>query len=715
MKFAEPLWLIAGLAACALLWWRYRRFDRKQHSALTTFVSPHLLDQLTRSVSAGRRTLKRALVMAGVACLFVALARPQAGFRWEETHRKGLDILFAVDTSKSMLTQDVKPDRLSRAKLAVNDLVDKLNGDDVGLIAFAGDAFLQNPMTLDYDAFRESLNALDTSVIPRGGTDIARAISEAQTAFRTDNNHDKILVLVTDGEDLEGSAVTAAEAAAKDGVKIFTVGVGTTTGELIPVPAENGGTEFVKDASGQFVKSRLDEPMLRKIAAVTGGMYQPLGQRGEGLTTIYNQGLAPFQRHDLASRQHRVYLEQFQWPLLAALCCFLAEFLIGTRKRLRRAAEAPLSRKAVRYAQRRPKLGAPIAVGALFLAIFAWPGFVQASPQSAEKAYKKGDFAAAEQEYQAAAANAPSKTELDFNAGSAAYKAAMYDKAVEAFKKSLATDQLNLQQDTYYDLGNTQYRQGEQTEKTNPKQTIPIWQQAIQSYDAALQLKPGDADSLYNRDLVKKKLEKLQQQQQQQQSKDNKDQKDKDQKNQDQKSQDQAQQGQKSQDQKNQGQAKPDQNSQDQKNQGQAKPDQNSQDQKNQGQAKQDQKGQDQKNQAKQDQKGQDQKTQDQQQQAGKQPDQPKPGPGKDQADQQAKAGEQPQSPKPKGQDQANAGPKKDGSQEPAQAQPVPGQMTREEAKALLDSVKSDEQRLPAAPLARSEFKDDNKAPLKDW
>jgi Ca-activated chloride channel family protein len=699
MKFAEPLWLIAGLAALSLLWWRYRRFDRQQHVALTTFVSPHLLEQLTRSVSAGRRTLKRGLVMAGVACLFVALARPQAGYRWEETHRKGLDILFAVDTSKSMLTQDVKPDRLTRAKLAVSDLVDKLNGDDVGLIAFAGDAFVQNPMTLDYDAFRESLNALDTSVIPRGGTDIARAISEAQAAFRTENNHDKILVLVTDGEDLEGSAVTAAEAAAKDGVKIFTVGVGTTTGELIPVPVENGGTEFVKDASGQFVKSRLDEPMLKKIAAVTGGMYQPLGQRGEGLTTIYNQGLAPFERHDLASRQHRVYLEQFQWPLLAALCCFLADFFIGTRKRLRRAAEEPVSRKAVRFAQRRPKLGAPIAVGALLLAMFAWPGFVQASPQSAEKAYKKGDFAAAEQEYQAAAANTPSKTELHFNAGSAAYKAAMFDKAVEAFKKSLTTDQLNLQQDTYYNLGNTQYRQGQQIEKTNPKQTIPIWQQAIQSYDAALQLKPDDADSRYNRDLVKKKLEKLQQQQQ---SKDNKDQKDKDQKNQDQKNQDQAKQGQNSQDQKNQGEAKQDPNSQDQKNQGQAKQDQNSQDQKNQAQAKQDQ-------------KGQDQKPQGQQQQAGKQPDQPKPDAGKDQTDQQAKAGEQPQSPKPKGQDQANAEPKQDGSQEPAQAQPVPGQMTRDEAKALLDSVKNDEHRLPAAPLTRSEFKDDNKAPLKDW
>jgi Ca-activated chloride channel family protein len=654
MKFAEPLWLIAGLAACALLWWRYRRFDRRQRAALAAFASPHLVTLLTRSVSFGRRKLKHALMITGVACLFLALARPQAGYRWEETHRKGLDILFAVDTSKSMLTQDVKPDRLTRAKLAVNDLVDKLDGDGVGLIAFAGNAFVESPVTLDYDAFRESLNALDTSVIPRGGTDIARAIAEAWAAFHIENNHDKILVLVTDGEDLEGNAVSAAKAAAKDGVKIFTVGVGTANGELIPVPTENGGTAFVKDGAGQFVKSRLDETMLKKIAAVTGGMYQPLGQQGQGLTAIYNQGLAPFKRHDLASRQHRVYLEQFQWPLLVALICFLAEFLIGTRKRVLHAADAPVSSNPLRFTPARPRLATTTAVAALVVGMLAWPGFAQASPQSAEKAYDHGNFAAAEQQYQGAAARAPGKTELEFNVGSAAYKAAMFDKASEAFQKSLKTDQVKLQQDTYYNLGNTQYRQGQKTEKANPQQTIQTWQQAIQSYEAALQLKADDVDARYNRDLVKKKLEQLQQQQkqQQQQTKNDKEQKDKDQKN------------------------------PDQKNQGQP---------------------------------NQDQKNQNQQQQAGNQPQQSKPDAGKDQKDQQANAGQKPQPSNPKGQDQVSAEPKKNGPEESADAQRVPGQMTREEAKSLLDSVKNDEHHLPAAPLARNEYKDDDQPPLKDW
>ncbi len=182
MQFAQPLWLVAGLAACALLLWQHRRFDRAQRAALAQFAAVRLHDRLTTSVSPTRRRVKRSLFALGTLLLFVALARPQSGFVWQETHRKGLELLFAVDTSKSMLAQDIKPDRLTRAKLGVHDLLAKLNGDGVGLIAFAGSAFLQCPVTLDYDAFRESLSALDTSVIPHGGTNIAAAIRASCSA-----------------------------------------------------------------------------------------------------------------------------------------------------------------------------------------------------------------------------------------------------------------------------------------------------------------------------------------------------------------------------------------------------------------------------------------------------------------------------------------------------------------------------------------------------
>jgi len=250
--FAHPGWLAVGFVAClaALLTWL--RYDARQRKALEVFVSAHLRLELTRSISASRRRLKRGLFIAAVALLFVALAEPQAGFRWEQLKRRGNDIIFAVDTSRSMLTPDVKPDRLVRAKLAIDDFVGRLDGDAVGLVAFAGSAFLQCPLTLDYGAFHESLAALDTHVIPRGGTDISSAIRAAQSALHSRAGSDKVLILVTDGEDLEGDALGTAKAAfLQDGLKIYTVGVGSANGDLIPLPADQGGgfLEITKDAS----------------------------------------------------------------------------------------------------------------------------------------------------------------------------------------------------------------------------------------------------------------------------------------------------------------------------------------------------------------------------------------------------------------------------------------------------------------------------------
>jgi Ca-activated chloride channel family protein len=335
MTFAEPLWIFVGLIAYGLLAWAWLSYDKRQKVALASFAASHLHAQLTASFSVVRRFWKRALFLASVTLLFVALARPQAGFRWEETKRRGIEILFAVDTSKSMLTPDVKPDRLTRAKLAVDDFVGHLDGDGVGLVAFAGNAFLQCPITLDYNAFNESLASLDTNTIPRGGTDISSAIREAIAALQDRPSTDKILILLTDGEDIEGNAVDTAKAAAQAGLKIYTVGVGTANGDLIPLPAESGGG-FVKDESGQFVKSHLDETTLQAIAKATGGIYAPLGAQGQGLDTIYQTGLAPLAKHDLASRQQRVYIERYQWFLAPALLLLIASLVIGTRKNVRR-------------------------------------------------------------------------------------------------------------------------------------------------------------------------------------------------------------------------------------------------------------------------------------------------------------------------------------------------------------------------------------------
>ena len=725
MKFAQPLWLLAGLIAVAALLWRYRRFDARQRTELAKFASASLIAQLTASVSPARRQFKRALVIAGVACVAIALARPLIGFRWEEAKRQGLDVMIALDTSKSMLAQDVKPDRLTRAKMAVEDLLEKLDGDRVGLVAFAGNAFLQCPLTLDYDAFRQSLDACDTKIIPRGGTDLAAAIHETEAALEGNGNNERILVLITDGEDLGGSALDAARAAAKNGLKIFTVGIGSTGGELIPAEDESGGTQFIKDASGQLVKSRLDESMLKQIADATGAMYQPLGQQGQGLATIYSQGLAKFTRHDLASRMQKVYLERFQWPLALGLLCLVLEPLIGIRRNKRVTKPAAAARPALAASwnrMARPALS--VAVIPLLIAASS----AHASVAQAEKAFQKGDYSKAEQEYRQAAAKNPDQPVLQFNHGAAAYKSGGFDQAAASFARAMKTDDLTLQQDDYYNLGNTQYRLGQKTEKASAPETIKTWEQSVQSYEAALQLKPADADAKYNHDLVKRKLEQLKKQEQQKQDQ-QKQQQNQDQKNQDKKDQDKKNDQQNQQDKQNQGKPddKKDQPDKQAGNSGQDKQDQKSDQggnqpkdqQANSGADKDQTKSDDKKDSQPKDNSGQQAKQdqqQDKQNSGAGQPDKPEQAGQKPQPkNQTAQAGQKPGEPKRDGQPQPRNAQPKDGAQEPADARPEPGKLSRNEAKQLLDSLKSDDRKMPLAPATRGAESAQSEEPVKDW
>src|SRR5205807_4907878 len=206
--------------------------------------------------------------------------------------RKGLDLLFAVDTSQSMLSNDVQPNRLERVKLAAQDLVNQLQGDRVGLIAFAGRAFLQAPLTSDYEAAVESINDLDTKTIPEGGTNISEAINLAINTFGKSAAGNRALIIFTDGEELNGYAVKTAKAAADADVRIFTFGVGTPQGSLIPVTGDNGETSFVKDSAGQVVKSKLYDKRLREVAEATGGLYLHLENGPRSMQQVQSEGLA---------------------------------------------------------------------------------------------------------------------------------------------------------------------------------------------------------------------------------------------------------------------------------------------------------------------------------------------------------------------------------------------------------------------------------------
>ena len=690
MQFAHSIWLIAGLAACTILGFGFYHFQNKGQAALERFAAGHLLEKLTESVSTGLRMTKRIMLIIAVASIFVALAQPQVGFQWKEVKRKGIDILMAVDTSKSMLANDVKPNRLERSKLGIMDFVSKLEGDRVGLVPFAGTAFLMCPLTLDYDAFRQSLHALNTGIIPQGGTDIASAIREAELAFSNDANH-KILVLVTDGEDLEGEALNAAKEAAQKGLTIYTVGVGTPAGELIPLKKRGKGS-FVKDDQGQLIKSRLDEKMLQNIAETTGGQYEPLGRQAEGLDAIYKQKLSLVPKHELSERMKRVPIDRFEWPLLVALIFLVAEFAISDRKpRRKRVPVIPAESGADRRLLKRAK---GVQTASLALAVMAFLLVSQrayASPLSAEKAYNRGEYSLAVKEYEAAAKKAPDNTQLQFNLGAAAYKEKKYEDALAAFQTALNVQEVPLQNKAYYNMGNTLYRKGEKTEKSKPRDTIKRWEESIKAYEGALKLDPDDKDAHFNQEYVKKKLEALKKKQDQkknnQSCKANNKKKDKDQKKNKNKNQDnkQSKNQKKDKDQKGQNNPQGEQKSDQQKERAQQK-------NKNQDKAK-----------SKPDKKGQEKS---------------------DKNTAQAKAkdnrqNKQDRSTEGSGHGKAKHMESKDKAQESpasrAERRRRPGRMTEEQAQNLLDSLKGEEKATPMVAGNRGKGKGRQDKERRDW
>jgi Ca-activated chloride channel homolog len=340
MNFATPqfLWLAVAMGPITawFLWWTWRRKQR----AARAFVRSRLFAQLTVGVSLKRQILKRVLIGCALVTLLFAVARPQWGFTEEETTASGLDIIVCFDVSRSMLAGDVAPNRLAKAKLAAFDLLSFSKTDRIGLVAFAGSAFLQVPLALDDEAFRQSVRALDTDIIPDQGTALADAIREANAAFSKDSNGAKAVVILTDGEDHEDGAVEAAKEAAKDGVRIFTVGVGTAAGGLLKTTDPYGNPVFIKDDDGNAVKSRLNEPMLKELADAGGGFYLPLQNR-QTIQTLYQRGLATLPKADIKSGKSRQWIERFQWPLGFAILLLMAEVVLPEQaaRRLRDKAE----------------------------------------------------------------------------------------------------------------------------------------------------------------------------------------------------------------------------------------------------------------------------------------------------------------------------------------------------------------------------------------
>ncbi len=327
MNYATPqfLWLAAFFTPLltVFLWWTWRR---KQWAA-AQFIRSRLWAQLTVGVSPARQIAKRVLIAVALVLLILSLARPQYGFTEEEARASGLDIVVCFDVSRSMLGTDVAPSRLAKAKLAAYDLAAIARTDRLGLVAFAGTAFLQVPLALDDEAFLQSVRALDTDVIPEQGTSLADAIREAAAAFGKDSTGARAVVILTDGEDHEEGALTAAKKAALEGVRIFTLGVGTAQGALLQASDPYGNPVFIKDADGNAVKSRLNEPALKEIAEAGGGFYLPLQGR-RTMQTLYERGLAPLPKTEFQAGRTREWIERFQWPLGIAILLLMVEIVL---------------------------------------------------------------------------------------------------------------------------------------------------------------------------------------------------------------------------------------------------------------------------------------------------------------------------------------------------------------------------------------------------
>lgn len=493
MTFGAPQWLW-GLLTLPILAVLFIAAERRTSQRLRDFVAPRLLPQLTASVDRFRRVVRFALQLLTLACAFLALAQPRWGYSFEEAKRKGIDLLMAVDTSRSMLSNDVQPNRLQRVKLAAQDLVTELQGDRVGVIAFAGRAFLQAPLTIDYEAAVEAINDLDTKIIPEGGTNISEAISLAARTYGKSAVGNRALVIFTDGEELSGDAIKAAKSAADAGIRIFTIGVGTPQGSLIPVTGDDGATAFVKDDKGQVVKSKLDEKRLREISESTGGFYLHLESGPRTMRQLFEEGLAKMTAKEMDVRLSRHPIERYEWPLSAAALALALSMFISDRRRIR-----------ARSFERSGLKLAPAA--AVLLLLSASPAFSSAGGLNL---YRDGKYADAYQAFQEDLQKYPESPERDkmqFDAGAAAYKMRNYDKASEAFSQALLTDEINLQSKSHFNLGNTLYRRGESL--NNDEKKLTDWTNALQHYEQTLRLEPKNKEAKDNYDFVKRKIDEL--------------------------------------------------------------------------------------------------------------------------------------------------------------------------------------------------------------
>lgn len=328
-KFEHPyyFYLFAAIPVMVILLMTYYRGLRKKLKILGDY---DLVMALRPDVSSSKRVVRQVLFLLAFCSLILALCNLQTGSKLKEVKREGADIMVCLDVSNSMLAQDLSPNRLTRARYALERMVDQLNGDRLGLVIFAGEAYVQLPITTDYSAAKLFIDAINPGMVPIQGTNLADAIKVASESFSNESGKNKAIVLITDGEDHEAEAVTAAESAAKNDIMVSTIGIGSETGVPIPL-IENGMVKgYRKDREGQTVITRLNAALLQEIAAKGNGVFVQATPSDLGLEKVLEK-INQLEKSAIESKMYSDYEDQFQWFIALTLLLLIIESLISER------------------------------------------------------------------------------------------------------------------------------------------------------------------------------------------------------------------------------------------------------------------------------------------------------------------------------------------------------------------------------------------------
>lgn len=486
------------LAAIPVMLLFYFLLVRWKKNAMKKMGDPPLIKQLIRGFSSGRFALKFILILFAFSlCAFAVadLVKPEGT---QKINRKGIDVMVALDVSKSMLAQDIKPNRLERAKQLVSKIIDKLSDDKIGIVIFAGRAYLQMPLTTDHSAAKMYLASASTDNVPTQGTVISQALKMSYAAFNTKEKKYRAIILISDGEDHDEDAIKVTKQLADEGVMVNTVGIGSPQGAPI---MDNATNEFIKDENGNTVVSKLNEEALRTIAQNGNGLYQLFSGADEVADNL-NKKLMTIGQTSLTGSSYGVFKNYFWYFLLAALIFLVIENFIPERAKVRVGKVSPVL-----------LLLLVATIAPAFTGL--WKGYSQSTKKEIIKgndAYKKKQYNDAAGAYQKALKKSPENTTAFYNLGNALYKTNKVDDALKAYDNTVQTATNNtMKQKAYYNGGVVLQSQNKLPE-------------CIKAYKNALKLDPNDEDARQN---LERALQQLKQQQQQNQKdqKQNKDQK----------------------------------------------------------------------------------------------------------------------------------------------------------------------------------------------